>query len=207
MLRSTKLYEAEAGQTIKFGKMSVEFIRSCHSIPDSVMLAIYTPVGTIMHTGDFKIDYTPINSEITDLNRIAEIGSKGVLALLSDSTNSERKGYTMSESTVGKEFDKLFVNCTKRIVVATFASNVHRVQQIVNAAVANGRKIAICGRSMINMIETARALGYMDVPENVFIDIDMIKNYTDEQLVIITTGSQGETMSALTRMAAGEHKK
>ena len=207
LLRSTKLYEAEAGQTIKFGKMSVEFIRSCHSIPDSVMLAIYTPVGTIMHTGDFKIDYTPINSEITDLNRIAEIGSKGVLALLSDSTNSERKGYTMSESTVGKEFDKLFVNCTKRIVVATFASNVHRVQQIVNAAVANGRKIAICGRSMINMIETARSLGYMDVPENVFIDIDMIKNYTDEQLVIITTGSQGETMSALTRMAAGEHKK
>ena len=207
LLRSTKLYEVEAGQTIKLGKMSVEFIRSCHSIPDSVMLAIYTPVGTIMHTGDFKIDYTPINSEITDLNRIAEIGSKGVLALLSDSTNSERKGYTMSESTVGKEFDKLFVNCTKRIVVATFASNVHRVQQIVNAAVANGRKIAICGRSMINMIETARALGYMDVPENVFIDIDMIKNYTDEQLVIITTGSQGETMSALTRMAAGEHKK
>ena len=207
LLRSTKLYEVEAGKTINFGKMSVEFIRSCHSIPDSVMLAIYTPVGTIMHTGDFKIDYTPINSEITDLNRIAEIGSKGVLALLSDSTNSERKGYTMSESTVGKEFDKLFVNCTKRIVVATFASNVHRVQQIVNAAVANGRKIAICGRSMINMIETARALGYMDVPENVFIDIDMIKNYTDEQLVIITTGSQGETMSALTRMAAGEHKK
>ena len=207
LLRSTKLYEVEAGQTVKFGKMSVEFIRSCHSIPDSVMLAIYTPVGTIMHTGDFKIDYTPINSEITDLNRIAEIGGKGVLALLSDSTNSERKGYTMSESTVGKEFDKLFVNCTKRIVVATFASNVHRVQQIVNAAVANGRKIAICGRSMINMIETARALGYMDVPENVFIDIDMIKNYTDEQLVIITTGSQGETMSALTRMAAGEHKK
>ena len=196
LLRSTKLHEVEAGQTVKFGKMSVE-----------VMLAIYTPVGTIMHTGDFKIDYTPINSEITDLNRIAEIGNKGVLALLSDSTNSERKGYTMSESTVGQEFDKLFVNCTKRIVVATFASNVHRVQQIVNASVANGRKIAVCGRSMINMIETARALGYIDVPENVFIDIDMIKNYPDEQLVIITTGSQGETMSALTRMAAGEHKK
>ena len=207
LLRSTKLHEVQAGETIKFGKMKVEFIRSCHSIPDAVMLAIYTPVGTIMHTGDFKIDYTPINSEITDLNRIAEIGNKGVLALLSDSTNSERKGYTMSESTVGQEFDKLFVNCTKRIVVATFASNVHRVQQIVNASVANGRKIAVCGRSMINMIETARALGYIDVPENVFIDIDMIKNYPDEQLVIITTGSQGETMSALTRMAAGEHKK
>ena len=207
LLRSTKLYEVEAGQTIKLGKMSVEFIRSCHSIPDSVMLAIYTPVGTIMHTGDFKIDYTPINSEITDLNRIAEIGSKGVLALLSDSTNSERKGYTMSESTVGEVFDKLFFNCTKRIVVATFASNVHRVQQIVNSAVANNRKIAVCGRSMINMISTAMELGYINVPENVFIDIDMIKNYTDEQLVIITTGSQGETMSALTRMAAGEHKK
>ena len=207
LLRSTKLYEVEAGQTVKFGKMKVEFIRSCHSIPDAVMLAIYTPVGTVLHTGDFKIDYTPINSEITDLNRIAEIGNKGVLALLSDSTNAERKGYTMSERTVGQELDKLFVNCKKRIVVATFASNVHRVQQIVDASVKNGRKIAVCGRSMINMIETARNLGYINVPENIFIDIDMIKNYTDEQLVIITTGSQGETMSALTRMAAGEHKK
>lgn len=207
LVRSTKLQEIEAGQTIHFGKMKVEFIRSCHSIPDAVMLAIYTPVGTIVHTGDFKIDYTPINSETTDLARLAEIGSKGVLALLSDSTNSERKGYTMSERTVGQELDKLFVGCTKRIVVATFASNVHRVQQIVNAAVANGRKIAVCGRSMINMIETARQLGYIDVPENIFIDIDMIHHYTDEQLVIITTGSQGETMSALTRMAAGEHKK
>lgn len=207
LLRSTKLHEVEAGQTVHFGKMSVEFIRSCHSIPDAVMLAINTPVGTIMHTGDFKLDFTPINSETTDLNRIAEIGSKGVLALLSDSTNAERKGYTMSERSVGQELDKLFVNCRKRIVVATFASNVHRVQQIVNAAVANGRKIAVCGRSMINMIETARNLGYIDVPENVFIDIDMIKNYTDDQLTIITTGSQGETMSALTRMAAGEHKK
>lgn len=207
LLRSTKLNIVEAGQTINFGKMQVEFIRSCHSIPDAVMLAIYTPVGTVFHTGDFKIDYTPINSEMTDLTRIAEIGKKGVLALLSDSTNAERKGYTMSESTVGEVFDKLFINCTKRIVVATFASNVHRVQQIVNAAVANQRKIAVCGRSMINMIDTARKLGYIDVPDNVFIDIDMIKNYTDEQLVIITTGSQGETMSALTRMAAGEHRK
>ena len=167
------------------------------------MLAIYTPVGTVFHTGDFKIDYTPINSEITDFTRIAEIGNKGVLMLLSDSTNSERKGYTMSERTVGKELDKIFVNCTKRIVVATFASNVHRVQQIVNAAVANRRKIAVCGRSMINMIETARELGYIDAPEDEFIDIDMIKNYTDEQLVILTTGSLGETRSALTRMAAG----
>ena len=207
LISSTKLFEVEAGKTIKFEKMSVEFIRSCHSIPDSVMLAIYTPVGTIFHTGDFKIDYTPINSETTDLTRIAEIGKKGVLMLLSDSTNAERKGYTMSERTVGKELDKLFVNCKKRIVVATFASNVHRVQQIVDASVKNGRKIAICGRSMINMIETARELGYIDAPADEFIDIDMIRNYTDEQLVIITTGSQGETMSALTRMAAGEHKK
>ena len=207
LLRSTKFKEVEAGQTIDLGKMKVEFIRSCHSIPDAVMLAIFTPIGTIMHTGDFKIDYTPINSEMTDLGRIAQIGNQGVLALLSDSTNSERKGYTMSESTVGDVFARLFINCTKRIVVATFASNVHRVQQIVNSAVENGRKIAVCGRSMINMIQTSRELGYIKVPDNVFIDIDMIKNYPDEKLVIITTGSQGETMSALTRMAAGEHKK
>ncbi len=205
--RSTKLREVNPGQVVNFGKIKVEFIRSCHSIPDSVMLAIHTPVGVIMHTGDFKIDYTPINSEMTDLARIAEIGKRGVLALLSDSTNSERKGYTMSESTVGEVFKRLFVNCKKRIVVATFASNVHRVQQIVDSASENGRKIAICGRSMINMIETAKKLGYIDAPEDIFIDIDLIKNYTDEQLVIITTGSQGETMSALTRMATGDHKK
>ena len=207
LLRSAKLKVVNPGQTINLGKMKVELIRSCHSIPDAVMLAIYTPVGTVLHTGDFKIDYTPINSDSTDLGRIAEIGKKGVLLLLSDSTNAERKGYTMSERTVGAEFDKLFVNCTKRIVVATFASNVLRIQQIVNSAVENGRKIAVCGRSMINTIETARKLGYMDAPENLFIDIDMIKNYPEDKLVIITTGSQGETMSALTRMAAGEHRK
>lgn len=207
LLRGAKLTIVNQGQTINLGKMQVEFIRSCHSIPDSVMLAIKSPAGTVIHTGDFKVDYTPIDDEVMDLGRIAELGNEGVLALLSDSTNSERKGYTMSESTVGEVFEKLFLNCTKRIVVATFASNVHRVQQIVNSAVANNRKIAVCGRSMINMITAARELGYIKVPDNVFIDIDMIKNYTDEQLVIITTGSQGETMSALTRMAAGEHKK
>ena len=207
LLKSTKLKVVNQGQTITLGKIRVEFIRSCHSIPDAVALAIHTPAGTVVHTGDFKIDYTPIDDERMDFGRLAELGNKGVLALMSDSTNSERKGYTMSESTVGEVFDKLFFNCTKRIVVATFASNVHRVQQIVNSAVANNRKIAVCGRSMINMISTAMELGYIDVPENVFIDIDMIKNYTDDQLVIITTGSQGETMSALTRMAAGEHKK
>ena len=204
---STKMKVVKQGQTIVLGKMRVEFIRSSHSIPDAVALAIHTPVGTIVHTGDFKIDYTPIDDEIIDLGRLAELGNKGVLALLSDSTNAERKGYTMSESTVGEVFDKLFFNCKKRIVVATFASNVHRVQQIVNAAVANKRKIAVCGRSMINMIETAIKLKYIKAPKNLFIDIDMVKNYTDEQLVIITTGSQGEAMSALTRMANGEHKK
>jgi ribonuclease J len=207
LLRSSKLKIVNPGETINLGRFKVELIRSCHSIPDAVMLAIYTPVGTVLHTGDFKIDYTPINSEMTDLARIAEIGKKGVLLLLSDSTNAERKGFTMSERTVGAEFDKLFVNCEKRIVVATFASNVHRIQQIVNSAVEYGRKIAVCGRSMINTIETARKLGYMDAPDNLFIDIDMINSYPDNKLVIITTGSQGETMSALTRMAAGEHKK
>ncbi len=207
LLRSTKMITVNQGETINFGKMQIEFIRSCHSIPDAVALAIHTPIGTIIHTGDFKIDYTPIDDERMDFGRLAELGNKGVLALMSDSTNAERKGYTMSESTVGEVFEKLFLNCKKRIVVATFASNVHRVQQIVNSSVKYGRKIAVCGRSMINMIQTAIELGYIQVPNNVFIDIDMINNYPDEQLVIITTGSQGETMSALTRMAAGEHRK
>ena len=207
LVNSTKLIEVTQGQTIQLGKFRIEFIQSSHSIPDSVMLAIYTPAGTILHTGDFKVDYTPIDGKIMDLGRIAEIGNQGVLALMSDSTNAERKGFTMSESTVGGLFEKLFLHCKKRIVVATFASNVHRVQQIVNSAVENGRKIAVCGRSMINMINTARELGYIDCPENLFIDIDMISKYPDDQLVIITTGSQGEPMSALTRMAAGDHRK
>lgn len=208
LLRSTKLNEVMQGQTIELGKnFKIEFIRSSHSIPDSVMLAITTPAGTVLHTGDFKVDYTPIDGKIMDFGRIAELGKEGILALMSDSTNAERKGFTMSERSVGEVFDKLFLHCTKRIVVATFASNVHRVQQIVNAAVKYDRKIAVCGRSMINMIETARELGYIECPENIFIDIDMISNYPDERLVIITTGSQGEPMSALTRMAAGDHRK
>lgn len=208
LLRSTKLTEVMQGQTISLGKnFKVEFIRSSHSIPDSVMLAINTPAGNILHTGDFKVDYTPIDGKIMDFGRIAELGNQGILALMSDSTNAERKGFTMSESSIGEVFDKLFLNCTKRIVVATFASNVHRVQQIVNSAVKYRRKIAVCGRSMINMIETAKELGYIECPDNIFIDIDMINKYTDEQLVIITTGSQGEPMSALTRMAAGDHRK
>ena len=207
LLDSTKIITVEQGKTINFGNIKVEFIRSSHSIPDAVMLAIHTPVGVVLHTGDFKVDFTPIDDKVMDLGRIAELGNKGIIALMADSTNSERKGYTMSESTIGEVFDKLFQNNKKRIVVATFASNVHRVQQIVNSAEKYGRKIAVCGRSMINMIETARKIGYINAPENMFIDIDMIRNYTDDQLVIITTGSQGETMSALTRMAAGEHKK
>ena len=207
LTQTTKLYTVNQGQTIKFKQMQVEFINSNHSIPDAVMLAITTPVGTILHTGDFKIDYTPIDDKVIDLNRIAELGNKGILALLSDSTNSERKGFTMSESSVGEVFDRLFLNNSKRIVVATFASNVHRVQQIVNSSIKYGRKIAVCGRSMMNMIDAAIELGYIKGAEDVFIDIDNIKNYSDDQLVIITTGSQGEAMSALTRMANGDHKK
>ena len=208
LLRSTDMHTVNQGDIIKLGKnFKVEFIRSSHSIPDSVMLAITTPAGTILHTGDFKVDYTPIDGQIMNFGRIAELGQQGILALMADSTNAERKGFTMSESSVGEVFEKLFLNCTKRIVVATFASNVHRVQQIVNSAVKYGRKIAVCGRSMINMISTAIELGYIECPDNLFIDIDMIGSYTDDQLVIITTGSQGEPMSALTRMAAGDHRK
>ena len=208
LLRSTDMHIVNQGDTIKLGNnFTVEFIRSSHSIPDSVMLAITTPAGTILHTGDFKVDYTPIDGQIMNFGRIAELGGKGILALMSDSTNAERRGFTMSESSVGDLFEKLFMNCTKRIVVATFASNVHRIQQIVNSAVKYGRKIAVCGRSMINIITTAVELGYIECPENIFIDIDMIGSYTDDQLVIITTGSQGEPMSALTRMAAGDHRK
>lgn len=207
LTKKAKMHIVKQGDKITLGKFKIEFIKSCHSIPDAVALAIHTPVGIIVHTGDFKIDYTPINDDTMDFGRLAELGNKGVLALMSDSTNAERKGYTMSERTVGEVFDKLFVNCKKRIVVATFASNVYRIQQIVNAAVENNRKIAVSGRSMVNMIKTAMELGYIDVPKNVFIDIDMIKNYTDDQLVIITTGSQGEPMSALTRMATGDHRK
>ena len=208
LLRSTEMHIINQGETIKLGNsFKVEFIRSSHSIPDSVMLAITTPSGTILHTGDFKVDYTPIDGQLMDFGRIAELGQQGILALMSDSTNSERKGFTMSERSVGDVLDKLFLNCTKRIVVATFASNVHRIQQIVNSAIKYGRKIAVCGRSMINIITTSIELGYIKCPENLFIDIDMIGSYADEQLVIITTGSQGEPMSALTRMAAGDHRK
>lgn len=207
LLKSTKMHEVAQGATVNFGKIKVEFIRTSHSIPDAVGFAIYTPVGTVVHTGDFKIDYTPIDNQKLDFGRLAEIGENGVLLLMSDSTNAERKGFTKSESTIGETLNDLFAHCKKRIVVATFASNVHRVQQIINSSVKYNRKVAICGRSMVKMIETAVELGYMAIPENTLIDIDMVKSYADENLTIITTGSQGEPMSALTRMAAGEHKK
>ena len=207
LLRSTKLNIVDQKQIINLGKMKIEFIRTAHSIPDAVGLALHTPAGVIVHTGDFKIDYTPIDGQKVDLGRFAELGNEGVLALMSDSTNAERKGFTNSESTIGEVFDNLFVNCKKRIVIATFSSNVHRVQQIINSSVKYGRKVAICGRSMVKVIETASKLGYMDVPENTIVDIDLINKYPEEALTIITTGSQGEPMSALTRMASGEHKK
>ena len=207
LLRSTKLNIVDQKQIINLGKMKIEFIRTAHSIPDAVGLALHTPAGVIVHTGDFKIDYTPIDGQKVDLGRFAELGNEGVLALMSDSTNAERKGFTNSESTIGEVFDNLFVNCRKRIVIATFSSNVHRVQQIINSSVKYGRKVAICGRSMVKVIETASKLGYMDVPENTIVDIDLINKYPEEALTIITTGSQGEPMSALTRMASGEHKK
>jgi len=207
LLRSTKLNIVDQKQIINLGKVNIEFIRTAHSIPDAVGIALHTPSGVIVHTGDFKIDYTPIDGQKVDLGRFAELGNEGVLALMSDSTNAERKGFTNSESTIGEVFDNLFVNCRKRIVIATFSSNVHRVQQIINSSVKYGRKVAICGRSMVKVIETASKLGYMDVPENTIVDIDLINKYPEEALTIITTGSQGEPMSALTRMASGEHKK
>ena len=174
LLRSTKLNIVDQKQIINLGKMKIEFIRTAHSIPDAVGLALHTPAGVIVHTGDFKIDYTPIDGQKVDLGRFAELGNEGVLALMSDSTNAEKKGFTNSESTIGEVFDNLFVNCKKRIVIATFSSNVHRVQQIINSSVKYGRKVAICGRSMVKVIETASKLGYMDVPENTIVDIELI---------------------------------
>lgn len=208
LLKNTKRKVIKYGQSINLGCFRIEFIRTNHSIADSAMLAIYTPAGILFHTGDFKVDFTPVYGEPIDLQRIGEIGKKGVLALMCDSTNVERPGYTMSESTVGKTFDSIFTDYAKqRIIVATFASNVDRVQQIINAAAKYGRKIVVEGRSMVNIISVATELGYLKMPDNMLIDIEMMKNYTDNQLVLITTGSQGETMAALPRMAASIHKK
>ena len=208
LLSSVKLVRVRHGNTITVSKnFSVEFITTNHSIVDSVALAIKTPVGTILHMGDFKIDSTPIVGNTIDLARLGELGKEGVLALMSDSTNVERPGYAMSERTVGEKFEQIFKNCNKRIIVATFASNVHRVQQIIDAAAKNNRKVAISGRSMEIIIEISILLGYMKVPEGVLITLDNIKKYRPNQVVIITTGSQGEPMSALTRMAFSDHRK
>ena len=208
LVRTTKLKEVKHGQVINLGDFSIEFIKTNHSIQDASALAIYSPAGIVVHTGDFKVDYTPVFGDAIDLQRFAEIGKKGVLALMVDSTNAERPGFTMSERTVGRVFDNLFNEYkNSRIIIATFASNVDRVQQIINTAYRFGRKVAVEGRSMVNVISTASELGYLRIPENTLIEIDQVKNYPDEQVVLITTGSQGESMAALSRMAANIHKK
>lgn len=208
ILHSAKLHNVEAGDTVSLGCIKAEFIHTNHSIADAVAIALHTPAGVILHTGDFKIDPTPIDGEMIDLARIGELGNQGVLALMSDSTNSERPGFTMSEKSIGSTFESLFDKGTdKRIIVATFASNVHRVQQIINAAVRHGRKVAVSGRSMTNVLNAAIELGYMTIPKNTLIDLDEIDRYPKDKLVIVTTGSQGESMSALTRMAFSIHKK
>lgn len=206
--KATKKKVVKYGQTINLGCFRIEFIRVNHSIADAAALAIYTPVGTIVHTGDFKVDYTPVFGEAIDVQRLGEIGKKGVLALLCDSTNVLRPGFTMSERTVGKTLDNIFAENNKhRIIVATFASNVDRVQQIINSAAKYGRKVVLEGRSMVNIMTTASELGYITFPDNILIDIEQMRNYPDEQLVLITTGSQGEAMAALSRIAASLHRK
>ena len=208
LLRTTKRKTIRHGQSINLGAFRIEFIKTNHSIADAAALAIYSPAGIVVHTGDFKVDYTPVFGDAIDLQRFAEIGKKGVLALMCDSTNAERPGFTMSERTVGRTIDNLFAgHRNSRIIIATFASNVDRVQQIINSAYKFGRKVVVEGRSMVNVISTAQELGYLRIPENTLIDIEQMKNYPDEQLVLITTGSQGESMAALSRMASHLHKK
>ena len=207
LAKSVKLITVEAGEMIRAGKFYVEFIHVNHSIADSVAFAIHTSMGVIIHTGDFKIDSTPIDGEVIDLGRFGELGKEGVLALLADSTNVERPGYTMSESIVGKTFERLFTGCKQRIIVTTFASNVHRIQQVIDAAAACGRKVAVTGRSMENIMKISTDLGYMRLPKNTLVDINKIKGLPLDQQVIDTTGSQGEEMSALHRMAFSTHKQ
>ena len=208
LLKNTKRKVIKYGQSINLGCFRIEFVRTNHSIADAAALAIFSPAGIIFHTGDFKVDFTPVFGSPIDLQRIGELGKKGVLALLCDSTNVERPGFTMSESTVGKTFDNIFADYSKqRIIVATFASNVDRVQQIINSAAKYNRKVVVEGRSMVNIITVASELGYINMPDNMLIDIEQMKNYTDDQLVLITTGSQGESMAALSRIAASIHKK
>ena len=202
-----KLRPVAPGDVINAGCFSVGFIRVNHSIPDAVGLSIRTPLGMIVHTGDYKLDYTPIDGEMTDFRRFSDLGNRGVLLLLADSTNAEREGHTPSERTVGAAFDKAFHNAKQRIIVATFSSNVHRIQQVIDTAVRYKRKVAVLGRSMVNVVTISLELGYISAPEGTIIDIDEINFYSPNQVVVITTGSQGEPMSALTRMAMGEHRK
>lgn len=208
MTKLVKRKVVKFGQSINLGQFRIEFIKTNHSIVDAAALAIYSPAGIVVHTGDFKVDYTPVYGDAIDLQKFAEIGKKGVLALMCDSTNAERPGFTQSEKTVGKTFDTLFEeHKSQRIFVATFASNVDRVQQIINTAYKFGRKVVVEGRSMVNIIDTASQLECINIPENTLIDIEQLKNYPDEQQVIITTGSQGESMAALSRMASNMHRK
>ena len=208
MPKPVKRKVVKYGQSINLGCFRVEFIRTNHSISDAAALAIFSPVGTVVHTGDFKVDFTPVSGETIDLERFGELGKKGVLALMADSTNVQKPGYTMSEQTVGKVFDTIFAENEKsRIIVATFASNVDRVQQIINSAEKYGRKVVVEGRSMVNVISTATELGYLNVPNNIMIEMEQMQNYPPEKLVLITTGSQGEAMAALSRMAANIHRK
>lgn len=208
LLNNVKRKVVKHGQTINLGCFRIEFIRSNHSIADSSGLAIYTPAGILVHTGDFKVDFTPVFGETIDLQRYAELGKKGVLALMADSTNAERPGFTPSEKTVGRTFDSLFAeHRNSRLIIATFASNVDRVQQIINSADKYGRKVVVEGRSMVNVINTASELGFIHIPDNTLIGIEQMKNYPDEQIVLITTGSQGENMAALSRIAANIHNK
>lgn len=208
LLKDTELNVVNSGDVISFGEIKVEFIRNNHSIPDSCSLALHTPIGIIVHTGDFKVDYTPIDGKVMDFARLAELGKQGVLLLMADSTNVERPGYTMSERTVGDTFEKIFSDAgDNRIIVATFASNIHRIQQIVDAAQKYDRKVAISGRSIENIVEVAGNLGYLQMPEGLIISIDDIQKYPNGKIVILTTGSQGEPMSALARMSTSEHKK
>ncbi|MGL6217868.1 ribonuclease J [Lacrimispora sphenoides] len=208
LLKNTKRKVIKHGQSVNLGCFRIEFIKTNHSIADASALAIFSPAGVILHTGDFKIDYTPVFGEPADLERFAELGKKGVLALMCDSTNAIRPGFTPSEKTVGKTFDNIFADHkNNRILVATFASNVDRVQQVINSAAKYGRKVVVEGRSMVNVIGTASELGYINIPDGTLIEIDQLKNYPDEQTVLITTGSQGESMAALSRMASSTHKK
>lgn len=207
LLSSTELIRVKPRDVIRLNSVSVEFIKTNHSIADSVAIAVHTPLGVVLHTGDFKIDYTPIDGELMDFARFAELGKKGVLVMMADSTNVEKQGYTKSERIVGESLTRIFGKTKGRIIIATFASNIHRIQQIIDAATVYGRKVAVSGRSMENIINVAIELGYIEVAENTLVPIDAINKYNNDQIVIITTGSQGEPMSALSRMASAEHKK